>query len=308
MNHPLHTRRVRVLAAAALACLAAGCDSAVGIEGTDYTNSPHTRATTTSAAAVPVPPAAPVAPPAPPAPAYPVALAVPAPATAFAVGAFAADLQQSTTTTSTTTTTTSTTTTTTSAAASASADTPLEHKCWSLAPHDVDTMYTDKQPILAALAVPGVDDGSTVTWKGPAVTLVVTHRDIAAGYACPRVFQAGTEPGFTDADARHTVRRYLSRLTGSPVDPADTEDAFPLTCTSGWDPTGTGSPITPPLVKNPEKLTAVQSFDDQSLSSETLRTDYAQVSATVTTAAGTKEHTFTLHAGEQGYCIGDVTA
>ncbi len=282
VNHPLHTRRGRVLAAAALAFLAVGCDSKVGVEGTDYTNSPNTHTTVTTAAA-PAAPAAPPAPVAPAAPAFPVALAAPAPATGIAVGAWAADLQQST-------------------------QTQLEHKCWSLAPHDVDTMYTDKQPILAALGVPGIDDGSTVEWKGTAVTLVVAHRDIATGYACPRVFPAGTDIGYTDADARHTVRRYLSRLTGTPVDPADTEDAFPLTCISGWDPNGTGSPITAPLVKNPDKLSGVQSFDDQSLSSDILRTDYMLVSASVTTTSGTKEHTFTLHEGAQGYCIGDVTS
>jgi hypothetical protein len=266
------------------ACALAACDSRVGIEGTDYdTGGPATPAPASSTTTAPGPTPArtaelPVT----------VSLASPDSDAADALTRWATDLQQL-------------------------SPAQLERKCWTMAPHNVESMYTDKQAILAALAQPGVDNGSTIVWKGPAtghdpITVVAQRTDIDAGYACPRVFPADTEAGFDDADARHTVRRYLDRAAGSPIDPADREATHPLVCTASWDPTGTGRSGTAPLANNPGKLTGVQSFVDSSITSKVLRDTYIAVTVQITTAAGgTQDRTFTLKSGEQGYCIGDIS-
>ncbi|WP_280272314.1 hypothetical protein [Nocardia wallacei] len=268
---------------AALAVAAAtGCDSRVGIEGTDYDDGETAAAA--PAAAQPVSPAASET-------AVTVSLETADSAAADALTHWAIDLQEL-------------------------PQARLVDKCWTMAPRNVETMYADKQAILAALAEPGVDDGTALVWKSPAttasrsaVTVVAQRSDIDTGYACPRVFPSGTEIGFTDADARHTVRRYLARAAGTPLDPADREATHPLVCAANWDPTGTGRAATPPLATNPNKLTGVKSFVDDSITSEQLRTGYLTVSAPVTDSTGAQqERTFTVKATDQGYCVGDVSS
>lgn len=187
----------------------------------------------------------------------------------------------------------------------------LEKKCWTMAPLNVRDMYAEPAPILAALKQPSVHTGSTTVWKTSTVTVVAPDRELGTDYACPRVFATGTKATFNDADARHTVRRYLSRLVGEPVDPTDAEDTYPLVCAaepSSWDPKATGRATTPPLAANPGKLTGVTAFIDQSLESEWPREDYITVTGTVTNAAGVQQkRTFTLKSGDEGYCIGDVS-
>ncbi|MFI5778539.1 hypothetical protein [Nocardia sp. NPDC051570] len=266
--------------------LVAGCDSRAGIEGTDWTRetpAPPSHTATSIAAAVPPP----VLIPGPGEVSVTVALAAKDSAAADALTRWAMDLQQAPTST-------------------------LERRCWTLAPRNVDSMYADKQAILDALATPGTDDGTEITWKNPrqGITVVAQREDIATGYACPRVVPTGGE-AFNDADARHTVRRYLARLSGAPIDPADTENTHPLICAAGasWDPTGSGRTAPAPLASTPGKLGAVRSFVDDSLSSQPLRGDYLTVSVPVTGATGAqRDRTFTLKSSEQGYCIGDVSA
>ncbi|MGV9674484.1 hypothetical protein ACWDSJ_04315 [Nocardia sp. NPDC003482] len=268
------------------ACLLAGCDSRVGIEGTDWTESAPATTTRESATAQPVPPPVPVT-AAPGEVAVTVALTSPDPAAADALTRWAMDLQQVPTQT-------------------------LVRRCWTVAPRNVETMYADQESILEALSRPGVDDGTAIVWKNPraGVSVVAQRADIATGYACPRVMPTGT-PVFDDAEARHTVRRYLSRLSGKPLDPADTEPAHPLVCsaTTSWDPTGSGRATAAPLASAPAKLGTVKAFVDDGLTSQALGGDYTTVSVPVTPATGAqRERTFTLKSSEQGYCIGDVSA
>ncbi|WP_280384828.1 hypothetical protein [Nocardia wallacei] len=273
-------RRAALFAGLALlaAATAAGCDSRVGIEGTDYDTG--TGSTSTSAAPSSTPPAGEVA--------VTVSLESPDPEAADALTRFAIDLQEL-------------------------PRPQLVDKCWTMAPRNVETMYADKQAVVRALAQPGVDDGTAITWQGPQVpgragiTVVAQRADIATGYACPRVYPTGAETSYNDADARHTVRRYLARSTGRPLDPADREDTHPLICDAAWDPAGSGRTAAAPLSTNPGKLTGVRSFVDQSITSAPLRGNYLSVSAPVTTASGTQEQTFTLRLTDQGYCLGDVS-
>jgi hypothetical protein len=123
--------------------------------------------------------------------------------------------------------------------------------------------------------------------------------------------QAGGVTGFTEADARHTVRRYLARLAGRPLDPADVEATHPLLCAASpatWDPAGSGEPAAPPLASDPSRVVTLKSFADQAITSRTLRTGYVAVTAQVTDATGALQNpAFTLKATGRGYCIGDIS-
>ncbi|MGW0053135.1 hypothetical protein [Nocardia nova] len=309
MGVALHTgrtaRRGRRLSAARAGGLAivvagilAGCDSQVGIEGTDYHKSDNSSAATQFAApsssriAAPAPRAT----PAPPESAIAVALVTADPQATAAMTRWVNDLRQLT-----------------------PAD--MEAKCWTMAPRNVETMYSDKSAIESALAQPGSDNGTALVWKSAsgtadAVTVVAERADIATGYACPRVYPAGAEIGFgtgseaQTADARHAVRRYLSRQTGHPIDAADQENSHPLVCTAdtAWDPNGTGRTSRPPLATDAAKLATATAFADQSLSSTALNSTYLSISATVTAGGSQQERTYTVKATDSGYCIGDVSA
>ncbi|WP_062994868.1 hypothetical protein [Nocardia mikamii] len=277
-----------------VAGILAGCDSQVGIEGTDYHKSENSPAATQSAAPTSSRIAAPA--PAAPEPAVAVALVTADPQATDAMTRWVTDLRQLT-------------------------PAEMEAKCWTMAPRNVETMYSDKQAIEAALAEPGSDNGTALVWKSAsgasdAVTVVAERTDIATGYACPRVYPAGTEIGFgtgseaQTADARHIVRRYLSRQTGHLIDAADQESTHPLVCTAAtaWDPNGTGRTSRPPLATNAAKLTSPSAFADQSLSSTALNSTYLSISATVTAGGSQQERTYTVKATDNGYCIGDVSA
>ncbi|MFE3542150.1 hypothetical protein ACFXK0_04150 [Nocardia sp. NPDC059177] len=187
----------------------------------------------------------------------------------------------------------------------------LQAKCWTIPPRTVAEMYADPQTVLAALTGPGTATADTITWRTGATTVTVEREAVDSGYACGRVFAAGVEPGYDDADARHTVRRYLARAVGKPLDPADIEASHPLTCKADpatWDPEGTGNPTAPPLTGDSGKVGNVTSYTAEELRSEQVRGDYLAVHVPVTTATGgTRNRTFTLVPTAEGYCIGDVT-
>lgn len=278
----------RSLAALALggALLLSACDSVSGIPGDDPAPA---KALTTPPAAVPS--AAPSTAatstlPPPPADAPEVGAVPGVPEAATALRRWAADLESGTIA-------------------------ELQEKCWTMAPGNVADMYEDKQTILATIAQPGTATAKTVTWKGRSATVTVERGAIETGYACPRVFPAGAEIGPNDADARHTVRRYLARFVGEPLDPADKEGDYPLICKATpaeWDPSGTGSPTAPPLANNPGKLTGVTDFAGQQIFSDRIGSGYLTVEVPVTNSSGvTKTRTFTLAEGDEGYCIGDVS-
>ncbi|WP_216893396.1 hypothetical protein [Nocardia alni] len=284
---PRQGRYALVGGLAALALCLVGCDSHVGIEGTDFsTDDPGPPASSvTSAAPAPLLP-----PPGPGELEVTVSLAARDPKAADAITRWAMDLQHL-------------------------SPERLEKACWTMAPQNVESMYASKQPILDALARPGVDDGSAITWRGQgpaAVTVVAQRVDIDSGYACPRVYAAGTAAGFDSADARHTVRRYLDRATGAPLDPADKESTHPLLCPASppsWDPTGSGEAVAAPLASDPGKLSGVMSFIDQSITSRASRGGYIGVSVPVLTASGEQQNlTFTLKSTRRGYCIGEVSS
>lgn len=269
------------------AALVAGCDSVSGIPG-DPVEATTTASTTSAAPATTATQAIAPGEPAPnsslPADAPPVGAVAGHADAVTAVRRWAADLQTG-------------------------AD--LRAKCWTIPPATVTEIYADPQSVLAALAGPGTATADTVTWRNRTVTVTVDRESVASGYACGRVSAAGVEPGYDDADARHTVRRYLARATGKPLDKADIEADHPLTCKASpanWDPEGTGNPVAAPLTGDSGKVGNVTSYAEDELRSEQVRGDYLAVHVPVTTApGGTRTRTFTVVATAEGYCIGDVT-
>ncbi|WP_054811583.1 hypothetical protein [Nocardia arizonensis] len=268
------------------ALLLGGCDSVSGIPVDDPAPA-RAAASTIVTTATPPPTSTTAALAPPPADAPPVGEVPGWPDAAVAVRRWAADLRTATLT-------------------------ELQAKCWTIAPGNAAEMYQGKQAILNALAQPGVASANAATWKSRATTVTVERDLIHTGYACPRVFPAGSEIAYNDADARHTVRRYLARLVGSPLDAADREADYPLVCKATpatWDPKGTGSPTQPPLAVNSAKLSGITEFDGQEISSARLGSEYLAVEAPVTDSTGTtKTRTFTVAEGPEGYCIGDVTS
>lgn len=189
--------------------------------------------------------------------------------------------------------------------------TALQARCWMIPPLTTADMYADNTGVLATLSGPGTLADDRITWSDDTYTLTVETTTVESGYACPRVHAAGTEPAYDTADARHTVRRYLARLVGEPLDAADREDTYPLVCRAtpaNWDPEGTGSPVPAPLANKPGALTGTTAFADQEISSEQVGPGYIAVRVPVTNASGvTRSRVFTVTETTDGHCIGDVT-
>ncbi|MEV4124858.1 hypothetical protein [Nocardia sp. NPDC049707] len=193
----------------------------------------------------------------------------------------------------------------------------LRSKCWMLAPGNVADMASEQKAILNALARPATTTPKTVTWQNAGTTVTFDREGVMAAtknssqIVCPWVAQDGAEAGPDEADARHTVRRYLARFVGTPLDASDKEGTYPLVCkasSENWDPNGTDSPTAPPLANNPGRLTGTTKFTDQEIGSERLRAGYVTVQVPVTNSSGvTQTRTFTLTEGTEGYCIGDVS-
>ncbi len=107
---------------------------------------------------------------------------------------------------------------------------------------------------------------------------------------------APVQPALTADDARYTVRRYLSRWIGQPLQPDDTEGKYPLVCAGSV------------LANNPGRLTGTTAFDSDHMTARTGDTG-ADVTVPVTnSSAVTTTLTFTLRAATQGYCIVDIAS
>ncbi|MFD0364519.1 hypothetical protein ACFQZZ_24020 [Nocardia sp. GCM10030253] len=172
----------------------------------------------------------------------------------------------------------------------------LVRKCWTIDPKNARDMYADKDGILAAIAQPGLDGQFAIIWKGPTETVSVKRSEIASGYACPRVAPTGSESSLNEGDARYTVRRYLSRWVGQPVNPDDTEGKYPLVCPGSV------------LAANPGRLTGTTAFADSEMTSSPTGISDVEVSVPVTNSSGvTKPTVFMLPIGPDGYCITDIS-
>lgn len=105
---------------------------------------------------------------------------------------------------------------------------------------------------------------------------------------------AGGAVWTNSGDAVTTVRRYLLRWTGNPVQADDTEGRYPLVCAGST------------LANNPGRLTGTIGFADDQV--KLTQSDGSAVSVPVRNSSGvTTTRTFTVGTGAQGLCLSDVT-
>lgn len=180
-------------------------------------------------------------------------------------------------------------------------------RCPTIAPERAASMYADVDAITAAVREPGVDGQYAVSWSADGTAVSALRSEIASGYACPYVHPEG-ESAYTGADAVHAVTRFLGRVTGDPVAPEDTEDAYPLVCEARaiWDPWNTGYPDVPPMATDPDVLADVTTFDAESATFSPVDDVYGSVTIPVVEAGSARDLAVYVTVGSNGYCLGAV--
>ncbi|MBF6213572.1 hypothetical protein IU433_13040 [Nocardia puris] len=110
----------------------------------------------------------------------------------------------------------------------------LAVKCWTQPPAEMESRYGDADAIRDAVTRPGVLIQFGAQWRGDEVTVHLRPAELDSECGCPDVYR--DEDGVSDEKARYTVVRYLSRHLDRPVNPADTESAYPLLCFNAEPP------------------------------------------------------------------------
>ncbi|MGS2805875.1 hypothetical protein [Nocardia sp. MW-W600-9] len=167
----------------------------------------------------------------------------------------------------------------------------LIRKCWTQSPAEIPRMYGDVEQITDAVRRPGVLGQFGPYWQNDVLKVSLRPSELRSGYGCPIVSdRAATR--LTDEQARYTAERYLSRVVGSPVNPADVEPDYPLLC-AGAQP-GTA-------------LSGVRRFDDTALTVRGSTGSVVTVSAPVTSADGAAKQVYlTLDHGTDGFCVSRI--
>lgn len=169
----------------------------------------------------------------------------------------------------------------------------LTRKCWTQPPAEISTMYGDAARIADALRKPGKTEVAGPFWESGAIRITLPPSELRSVYGCPFV----TEPGgriLSDEQARYTAERYLSRVVGDPVNPADVEPDYPLVCAGSQ--LGTA-------------LTGIRRFEDKALGVSRGSVVRATVNVPVTAADGAaREVALTLDDGVNGFCVSGVAA
>ncbi|MEV6058746.1 serine/threonine-protein kinase [Nocardia asteroides] len=164
----------------------------------------------------------------------------------------------------------------------------LTRKCWTQSPAEIPRMYGDARQIADAVGRPGVLGKFGPSWHNDTIQVSLRPSELQSEYGCPIVTDRNA-PLLTDEQARYTVERYLSRVVGDPVNPADVEPDYPLLC-AGAQP-GTA-------------LSGVRRFADQELTVRRSTGTTATVDAPVTSADGTAARvTLGLDQAANGFCV-----
>ncbi|MFI8972961.1 protein kinase [Nocardia asteroides] len=164
----------------------------------------------------------------------------------------------------------------------------LTRKCWTQSPAEIPRMYGDARQLADAVGRPGVLGKFGPSWHNDTIQVSLRPSELQSEYGCPIVTDRNA-PLLTDEQARYTVERYLSRVVGDPVNPADVEPDYPLLC-AGAQP-GTA-------------LSGVRRFADQELTVRRSTGTTATVDAPVTSADGTAARvTLDLDQAANGFCI-----
>ncbi|UGT57191.1 serine/threonine-protein kinase [Nocardia asteroides] len=171
--------------------------------------------------------------------------------------------------------------------------TELTRKCWTQPPAEIPTMYGDAARIADALREPGKTEVAGPFWESGATRITLPPSELRSVYGCPFV----TDPGgriLSDEQARYTAERYLSRVVGDPVNPADVEPDYPLVCAGAQ----LGS-----------ALSGIRRFEDKALEVSRGSVVRATVNVPVTAADGAaREVVLTLDDGVNGFCVSGIAA
>ncbi|MFD5174179.1 serine/threonine-protein kinase [Nocardia sp. NPDC058379] len=169
----------------------------------------------------------------------------------------------------------------------------LIRKCWTQSPVEIPRMYGDVDQITDAVRRPGILGQFGPYWQNDVLKVSLRPSELRSGYGCPIVSdRAATR--LTDEQARYTAERYLSRVVGYPVNPADIEPDYPLLCTGAQPGTA---------------LSGARRFDDKALTVRGSTGSVVTVSAPVTSADGASKQVYlTLDHGTDGFCISRVDA
>ena len=174
----------------------------------------------------------------------------------------------------------------------------LVRKCWTIAPSRVRGMYAAVKPIEHAIAQPGIEGQFAYIWRDGTTTVSVKRSEISSGYACPYVSPQSDTHIYNGDDAKYRVLRFVQRIIGQPVNPADTEANYPLEC-SGWPQTAmsdTSRSIAATTISvDPDSLQVTGGPDDW------------QVTVHGTSRGGdAREYLYRTSVGPEGYCISEV--
>ncbi|MFD6450355.1 serine/threonine-protein kinase [Nocardia sp. NPDC056541] len=164
----------------------------------------------------------------------------------------------------------------------------LIRKCWTQSPAEIPGMYGDVEQIADAVRRPGSLGQFGPYWQNDALQVSLRPSELRSVYGCPIVSDRSST-GLTEEQARYTVERYLSRVVGDPVNPADVEPDYPLLC-NGTQP-GTA-------------LSGVRRFEDKALTVRSSTGTVVTINAPVSSADGaTSAVELTLEHAANGYCI-----
>lgn len=105
-------------------------------------------------------------------------------------------------------------------------------KCWTVAPEYIRSRYfADTGALTAILAQRPVSGQAGVSWGefGGAYVYVPWHEG-RSDYPCPRITRGADQHLYPDDYIAHRARRFILRAQGKPINPADTETAYPIEC------------------------------------------------------------------------------
>ncbi|MFC8386493.1 serine/threonine-protein kinase [Nocardia sp. NPDC057272] len=167
----------------------------------------------------------------------------------------------------------------------------LIRKCWTQSPAEIPRMYGDVLPIVDAVQRPGVLGQFGPYWQNEDLVISLRPSELRSEYGCPTVSERW-KTGLTDEQARYTVERYLSRVVGDPVNPADVEPDYPLLCNGAQAGTA---------------LSGVRRFEDTALTVRGSTGSVVTINAPVSSADGaTSAVDLTLDHAANGYCISRI--
>ncbi|WP_156024528.1 hypothetical protein [Smaragdicoccus niigatensis] len=172
----------------------------------------------------------------------------------------------------------------------------LVHKCWTIAPSRVRSMYADKAAIENAIARPGIEGQFAYIWQDDTTSVAVKRSEIASGYACPYVAARSDVHIFNSDDAKYRVLRFALRVVGKPVNADDTEAKYPLEC-SDWKP----------LSDSSRSIAATTTSIDRNSLVASGGPDDWQVTVNGTSNGGeSRQYLYLTTVGPEGYCISEV--